>query len=442
VNNLFDKKTCIALFVGFFVLEAILSVWTGMQYDMNIWFNTGKWMQQGVNIYMPLDHVGYPPLWPFWCDAAYRVHLFFGSNLELWRFTIKLPLILANLALAFAVGTFAASRFNHKTARRVFLFVLTWSFFIFIGAMWGQINTLSALLTFLAFYAVTQGRTKLGALLLGLAITLKIYPLIVLPAFFAYVLKNKNGKEAGKFTLYTIAVPILFTVTVFTVFQWDITYFFRTIFYWAPIYESNPVQIVGGSMNLWSFAPLFNLDVSQLWLLRVVWIPVIAVAAFYWLRRPKMDDAAFCLSIVSFYVLFMITYAWVPEQTFVDPLPFIFLQILAYRPRKFYLYLLSIVQVLVYGFSLFNWGPFVFAPFLQRFYPEVFTAILPFNPSNSYIWTIRGTFGLAVSLALGIFLLALAKPSFMQTVTKKIRRRPEESDQQKENTGQSEIRQI
>jgi len=198
VNNLFDKKTCIALFVGFFALEAILSVWTGMQYDMNIWFNTGKWMQQGINIYMPPDHVGYPPLWPFWCDTAYRVYLFFGNNLELWRFTIKLPLILANLALAFAVGTFAASRFNHKTARRVFLFVLTWSFFIFIGAMWGQINTLSALLTFLAFYAITQGRTKLSALLLGLAITLKIYPLIVLPAFFAYVLKNKNGKEAGK----------------------------------------------------------------------------------------------------------------------------------------------------------------------------------------------------------------------------------------------------
>jgi hypothetical protein len=185
--------------------------------------------------------------------------------------------------------------------------------------MWGQINTLSALLTFLAFYAITRGQTKLSALLLGLAITLKIYPLIVLPAFFAYVLKNKNGKEAGKFTLYTIAVPVLFTVTVFTVFQWDITYFFRTIFYWAPIYELNPVQIVGGSMNLWSFTSLFNLDVSQLWILRVVWIPVIAVAAFYWLRRPKMDDAALCLSIVSFYVLFMITYAWVPEQTFVDP---------------------------------------------------------------------------------------------------------------------------
>jgi hypothetical protein len=441
VNNLFDKKTYVALFAGFFAFEATLSVWTGMQYDMDVWFNTGRWMHQGINIYVPLNHVGYPPLWPLWCDVAYRVHLFFGNNLEVWRFTIKLPLVLAHLALAFAVGNFAASRFDRKTARRIFLFVLTWSFFIFIGAMWGQINTISALLTFLAFYAVILGENKLGAFLLGLAVTLKISPLIVLPAFFAYILKRKNMKEAGKFTFYTVAVPVLFTVAVFTVTQWDITFFYRTIFYWTPVYE-NPVQILGGGMNLWSFTSLFYLDVSQLWILRVVWIPILAVAALYWLRRPKMDDAALCLSIISLYVLFMITYAWAPEQSFIDPLPFIFLQILAYRPRRLNLYLLCIVQTLVYCFSLFNWGPFIVEPFLQRFYPDVLTAIRPFNPTNSLIWTIRGTLGLAVSLALGIFLLALVKPSFIRALEKKIRKLLRKSIQKEETTDPSENRQV
>jgi hypothetical protein len=423
VNNLFDKKTYIALFAGFFVFEAILSILTGMQYDLDIWFNTGKWMQQGINIYMPQNHVGYLPLWPFWCDVAYHVYLFFGNNIEVWRFTIKLPLILAHLALAFAVGTFAASRFDRKTARRTFLFVLTWSFFIFIGAMWGQINTISGLLTFLAFYVVTLGRNKTGALLLGLATTLKIYPLIVLPAFFAYILKKNNGKEAGKFTLFTIAVPVLFTGTVFTVFQWDITYLFRTIFYWTPIYEATPVQIQGGGMNIWSFASLLNLDISQVWILRFLWIPIVAVAALYWLKKPKMDNATFCLSIISMYLLFMITYAWVPEQMFLDPLPFIFLLIIAYHPRRLFLYLLGIVQTLVYAFSLFNWGPFVFAPFLQILYPKVLTAIEPFNPSNPVIWTVRGVLGLSVSLGLGIFLLAVAKPSFLRAIVEKFHSR-------------------
>ena len=429
MNNLFDKKTYIALFAGFFILEAILSIWTGMIYDMTIWFNTGKWMQQGINIYLPPNHLGYPPLWAFWCDAAYRVYLFFGSNLEAWRFTIKLPLILAHLTLAYFVGNFAATRFDRKTARRIFLFVLTWSFFIFIAAICGQINTASALLTFLAFYAVTLGRNKCGALLLGLAVTLKIYPLIVSPAFFAYILKRNNGKEAGKFALYAVAVPVIFTVAVFSVYQWDIVYFFRTIFYWAP--GETPVQFSGGGMNLWSFTSLFSYDVSQLWVLRVVWIPVVAIAALYWFERPKIDDAALCLSIISLQVLFMITYAWVSEQRCIDPLPFILLQILAYRPKKICLYLLSIVQVVIYGFSLFNWGPSAFTPLLERFYPEGLAAIQHLDPTNSAIWTYRETFGLAVSLALMFFLLALAKPSLKQTVSNKIRRLYVRRDHQK-----------
>jgi hypothetical protein len=76
---------------------------------------------------------------------------------------------------------------------------------------------------------------------------------------------------------------------------------------------------------------------------------------------------------------------------------------------------------LVYAVSVFDGGPFVLTPLLQRFYPEVLTVILPFNPFNSYILTIRGILGFNVSLALGIFLLALAKPSFMQAVKNKIR---------------------
>lgn len=62
MNTLFNKKTYIAFFVCFFSVEAILSIWTLMQYDMDIWFNTGEWMQKGINIYMQSDHVGYPPL--------------------------------------------------------------------------------------------------------------------------------------------------------------------------------------------------------------------------------------------------------------------------------------------------------------------------------------------------------------------------------------------
>src|SRR3990172_10983263 len=104
--SLFGKKTLLALFAGFFLLETLLSFWTGLPFDMDIWFNTGKWMNQGINIYLPANHVGYPPLWPLWCDLAYRVFLRSGSS-EVWRFTIKLPMILSHLALSFVVAKLA-----------------------------------------------------------------------------------------------------------------------------------------------------------------------------------------------------------------------------------------------------------------------------------------------------------------------------------------------
>jgi Gpi18-like mannosyltransferase len=413
MNNLFTKKTYFALFAGFFAFEAVLSVWTGMQYDMDIWFNTGRWLHQGINIYVPLDHIGYPPLWSFWCDAAYRIYLF-SPNLELWRFVIKLPLILSHLALAFAVGDFVANQFNRKIARRVFLVALTFSFFIFIGAMWGQINTLSALLTFLAFYALTKDHISVSALLLGIAVTLKVYPLIVLPAFLIYLFRKKNVREAGKFSLYALALPVLFTVAVFSVFQWDIDYLFRTIFYWTPVYGSNPTQIAGGCMNLWSFMSLMNLDVSQIWVLRLIWIPAITILAVYWAKQRDLNLEHLNLSIISFYLLFMITYAWIPEQTLIDPLPFIFLQVFAFKPKKVYIYLLLIIQALIYAFSATNWGIYIFNPFLQKFSPITLTVMSSFNPSNSQILAARGIFGLAISLALAVFLLALAKPSLIE----------------------------
>ena len=277
-------------------------MWTGNLYDMNIWFQTGIWMNQGTNIYLPDNHLGYPPLWAFWCLIAYRLYSALGNNVELWRFVIKLPLILAQFGLAFAMARFAQSRFGKTIARKIFLLVLTWIFFIYIGALWGQLNMLSALLTFLAFYAVISKRNTLGAVLLGLAMALKIYPLILLPAFVAFIIKNQTKKEAGRFALFSVALPVVFTLGVLAVYQWDTIYFLRTIFYWTPVFETtNPLQIQGGCMNIWSFISLLNVDVAQVWLIRFIWIPVLGATAIYWFKKPQMKDVDLNLAIISLF---------------------------------------------------------------------------------------------------------------------------------------------
>ncbi len=381
-------------------------------------------MNQGVNIYLPDNHIGYLPLWPLWCSVSYQVFSWMGGNTEIWRLTIKLPLILAQFALAFAMWKFAERRFS-ESAGKIFWFGLTWIFFIYIGALWGQLNMLSALLTFLAFYAIISRKTAIGAILLGIAIALKTYPLIVAPAFAVYIWKNRERTETGKFLLITGAVPLIYTLAFFSAYQWDVLYLLKTVFYWAPVYDVNPTQMMGGCMNFWSFASLLNVDISQISILRFIWIPILAAAVVYWLKKHEISESDFNISVISLYVLFMLSYAWVPEQTFLDLLPFVFLQIFCYRPKKFHVLMLALVQGLVFAFSVFNWGPFIFEPLLSQFAPATLQAIQVLDPSkSSIVWTTRGVLGLAVSGSLVMYLLTLARPEGCEGICGKIRKIP------------------
>jgi Gpi18-like mannosyltransferase len=414
--SLTERIVLLALLVaGLLVAEIFFAMWTGAFYDMNIWFQTGVWMNQGVNIYVPNNHLGYPPLWAFWCLLSYRVFVMAGNNLETWRLFIKLPLIIAQFALAVGVWKFAAENFNRNIAMKTFFFTLTCSFFIYVGVFWGQINILSALMTFLAFYAIISNRTSVGAVLLGIAITLKIYPLITLPAFMIFILKNRGKKETGKFALIASSIPVIFVAAVFSAYNWNILYFLKTIFYWAPVYDANPLQFQGGCMNIWSFIALQGIDISKVWFLRFVWIPILGTAAVYWFRKTSFDEERFNLSLISFYILFMISYSWISEQTFLDALPFILLQIIAFRPKRTYLYALTFIQVLVYSFSTFNGGPSIFEPLLSKFSPSAISPVRDFSQVNSALfWNIRGNLGLIISLSLFIFLIFMVEPEVLK----------------------------
>lgn len=405
------KKTYIASFLALFAIEAVLSLYTGLPYDMKVWFQTGIWMNRGINIYLPNDHLGYPPLWALWCLVSYNVYTFFGNSLEIWRFVLKLPLIVSHLVLAYVVGKFAAYNFDDAIGRRVSFTVLAWVFIVYIGALWGQINTLSALLTFLAFEAMVNQRTTKSAILLGIAVALKIYPLIVLPAFLVYAWMKRGRKDAAKIVIWVSAIPVVFTTAIFAIFQWDLLYFLKTIFYWTPVFEASQSQIQGGGMNLWSFFALNKLDVGSLWYLRALWIPVLLGGfAMYLLKRRRWEISDFNLALITLYSLFIMSYGWATEQSFIDLLPFLFLQVMCFRPRRSQFYLLMVLQVLIFAFLAVDYGEFVFQPLIERFSPSIVPSLQAFIPTvGSSAWAIRGVLGLVITVYLGLFLFLLVR---------------------------------
>jgi hypothetical protein len=210
---------------------------------------------------------------------------------------------------------------------------------------------------------------------------------------------------------------------VFTLYQWDFLNFLKTIFYWAPVYDPNPLQFQGGCMNIWSFAGLFGVDISKIAILRFLWIPVLGAAILYWFRKRSITDSDLILSIISFYLLFMISYGWVTEQTFLDPLPFIFLQIIAYRPKRAYLLALTGLQTLVYLFTLFNGAPLIFEPLFAKFFPEAISPVENLSSANSTIfWQVRGVLGFAISISLALFLVHLLDPTFLEKSKQRLAR--------------------
>jgi hypothetical protein len=168
-------------------------------------------------------------------------------------------------------------------------------------------------------------------------------------------------------------------------------------------------------MNIWSFIALSGIDMNAFSIIRQIWIPILAGATYYWIRKPKLDEKNFTISIISFYILFMVSYGWIAEQTFIEPLPFIFLLILAYSPKRVYLYLLTIIQLLIYIFSVANQNLFILTPLLENFSPSLLTNLQNFHLANGLlIWVIRGIMGLVISLSLIGFLAVLMKPLILQ----------------------------
>jgi hypothetical protein len=164
-------------------------------------------------------------------------------------------------------------------------------------------------------------------------------------------------------------------------------------------------------MNIWSFFALHGVDLVKFWFFRLLWIPILGAGAFF-LVQKKQNGRARSHFFNSFSIhplhdqLLMVS-----EQLFLDTLPFIFLLIFSYRPRRLYLYFLVVIQILVYAFSVVNWGPSIFEPIAERFFPSLLQLIWFLDPSkSSQVWYVRGTLGLIISPFLGIFLLILWEP--------------------------------
>lgn len=348
-----------------------LAPWTGHPYDMYVWFETGRLLASGANIYEPRDHFGYPPTWAYWAALSYWLYKLLGDNMVMWRVLVKLPQIIGLLLIAVLLRRLGCGDEGHPWL----LEAPFWIYAAYITLVWGQLNTLTGLSLLLALHLLRKGLLYTSAITLGLGIAVKLYPAVALP-FFLHQAARKNGKHAIAYAGLTLLPAILVTGITILIYGWSIGPFATTLFYqpFSLLCEGCPGP--RPLLNFWSLLWVFEPTVVRSPPAQILWLPLWML--IFLLSRMGSGIAP----LASLYLAFVALFPRVSEQSLLDVTP---LLIIANTERGSMTLRLALATLptAALGFTVCNFGLTHFSPLLtgeamamvESYYREHATAL-------------------------------------------------------------------
>lgn len=350
-------------------IQLVLGTLFGHLYDTRIFMATGYLVGTGQNPYLAQDlssvfhnltfqnitTVGYPPPWPLILGLIYRVISTFTPNFLAYNLALKLPIILANIGLAYLVAaTIKKINPSAKAARQVWIFMLLNPFLLVVTSAWGQFDSIVALLVLSSLLLLDSGKIKTSALLLALAISFKpiALPLVLIPLIHLSLKKIPRILSYYGVLLFS---GLAFCVLPFIVFRWDP----------SPIFQNwNAHFIIGGGMSFLTFLELTRNSyfLPQAWLfLGIIWIPALAVTSLF-INQKAGGLINLLLKSTALIMVFFLTRAWLSEPNIVLVLPFI---LILTSVHEFDHFELAAVWLLPLVFSFSNTG------LAQLFFPSM-----------------------------------------------------------------------
>lgn len=137
--------------------QLFLGVLFGHYYDMRIFMATGYLVGSGQNPYVAQDltavlhnsafqgmtSIGYPPPWPLVLGFLYRIVYAIVPNLLVYNLAIKIPVIAANVGLAYFVFMLLNNLgVDASKSRKAWVFLLLNPFLLFFASAWGQFDSI------------------------------------------------------------------------------------------------------------------------------------------------------------------------------------------------------------------------------------------------------------------------------------------------------------
>lgn len=312
------------------LLQLTLAAFLGHAYDMRIFMATGYLVGNGHNPYIMQDlsavfhntsfqgitTIGYPPPWALVLGIIYLVSYRIIPNFLLYNLVIKLPIIAANIGMAYLVaGILKKLGVEQKKSHAAWVFMLFNPLLLITTSAWGQFDSIVALLVLLSLFLVWRDKLAPSAILLGLTVAFKptALPVILAVAIYLY---GKSWKTVLLYLAILIVSLGLFCVVPFIVFHWDP----------SPILQNwNAHFAVGGGMSFMTFLEFFTRSYqlpAQGWFLGWLWVPALLAAGFM-MRKGEGDLKDLLVKSMLMILVFFLCRAWLSEPNIILLLPFV-----------------------------------------------------------------------------------------------------------------------
>ncbi len=343
------------------ILQIGLAFLFGHAYDIRVFMATGYLVGTGQNPHIAqnlsvvfhndsfqrLPTVGYLPPWSLLLGLIYLMSYNLVSNLLLYNLAIKIPIIAANVSLAYLVANILGELgADDEVAYKARVFLLFNPFLFYATAAWGQFDSIVALFSLFTLWLFCEGQLSNSAILLALAFSFKPTVLPLLPVIFVYLYRTSLRDALQYFSIFSLST-IVFVAGPFIIFHWDS----------SPILQHwNGHFVEGGGISFMTFLELTQnsyLLPGLWWLVGLLWVPALAVAMFA--IKPGVGLLDLLAKSTAMIMIFFLSRSWLSEPNIVLVLPFVLiLSSLGVLDRR----LLTIVWVLPLVFGFFNTSMF------------------------------------------------------------------------------------
>jgi hypothetical protein len=349
--------------------QLILGLLFGHIYDMRIFMATGYLVGTGQNPYVPQDlsavfhnntfqgitTFGYPPPWSLVLGLIYLCTYQIVPSFLFYNLAIKLPIIAANICLAYLV-VYILNKFGvqEKISRRAWIFLLFNPFLLCASSAWGQFDSVVALLSLLSLFLLWQGKLIIPAILLGLAVSLKPTALPLAAVAFVYLAGLSVRRVLQFFAGFTLSL-ILFCVTPFILFGWNPSVILQ---HW------NAHFTVGGGLSFMTFLEYTKWTYQlpgQWWFLGWLWIPALGFATYAIRSGMNGFEDLLKKSLVAILVFYLCR-TWLSEPNIILILPLVLILTSMNELDRFSLLAIWVIPLI---FSLFNMS------IAQLFFPSM-----------------------------------------------------------------------